>query len=104
MSFNPVLFYVIFGGLVGITIIFIYILRNLLLKVEKYEDEVEKQIQYIENISKIINKSQTHIKNLDEKGVFESDDETGAFFESLKDIQEILNQFRVSQDYGKSKE
>mgnify|MGYP001217909088 CR=1 FL=1 len=95
---------IIIGGLVGIIIIFIYILRNLLIKVEKYEDEVEKQITYIENISKIINKSQTHIKNLDEKGVFESDDETGEFFETLKGIQTNIDQFRVSQDYGKSEE
>tara|TARA_B100000212_G_scaffold137929_1_gene103909 strand:- start:1644 stop:1958 length:315 start_codon:yes stop_codon:yes gene_type:complete len=95
---------IIIGGLVGIILIFFYILRNLLLKVERYEDEVEKQIKYIENISEIINKSQTHIKNLDEKGVFESDDETGAFFEALKGIQTNIDQFRVSQDYGKSKE
>lgn len=95
---------IIIGGLVGILLIFIYILRNLLLKVERYEDEVDKQVEYIQNISKIINKSQTHIKNLDEKGVFESDDETGVFFETLKGVQEVLNQFRVSQDYGKSKE
>ena len=95
---------IIIGGLVGIILIFFYILRNLLLKVERYEDEVEKQIKYIENISEIINKSQTHIKNLDEKGVFESDDETGAFFDTLKGIQTNIDQFRVSQDYGKSKE
>lgn len=104
MNIDPLFFYGFVGGLVGIVVIFIYILRNLLLKVEKYEDEVEKQIQYIQSISDIINKSQTHIKNLDEKGVFESDDETGVFFESIKGIQEVLNQFRVSQDYGKSKE
>lgn len=62
MSINPTLFYIVFGGLVGIILIFIYILRNLLLKVEKYEDEVEKQVQYIQNVSDIINKSQTHIE------------------------------------------
>ena len=104
MVHNPTLFYVIIGGLVGILLIFIYILRNLMLKVEKYEDEVEKQVEYIQSISELINKSQTHIQNLDERGVFESDDETGVFFEAIKGVQEKLNQFRVSQDYGKSKE
>lgn len=104
MSINPTLFYIVFGGLVGIILIFIYILRNLLLKVEKYEDEVEKQVQYIQNISDIINKSQTHIESLDSKGVFAADDETGVFFETLKGIQDVLNEFRVPQQYGKSKE
>jgi uncharacterized membrane protein YgaE (UPF0421/DUF939 family) len=50
MVHNPTLFYVIIGGLVGILLIFIYILRNLMLKVEKYEDEVEKQVGYIQSI------------------------------------------------------
>jgi hypothetical protein len=103
MEHNFTLFYGIIGGLVGILLIFIYILRNLLLKVERYEDVVEKQVGYIRSISELINKSQTHIKSLDDKGVFESDDETGVFFEALKALQEKINQFVVSQDYGKSK-
>ena len=35
-------------------------LRNLLVKVEKYEDVVQDQVQYLQNISKTITESQKH--------------------------------------------
>ena len=53
--------------------------RNLLIKVEKYEDVTVNQTSYLQNISNIINDSQKHLRNLDEKGIFEADDEVGYF-------------------------
>jgi len=41
---------IIIGVLVVILCIFAYILRNLLIKVEKYEDVVQDQVQYLQNI------------------------------------------------------
>ena len=40
--------------------------------------------KYLQNISNIISDSQKHLRNLDEKGVFEADDEVGYFFEQMK--------------------
>lgn len=76
-------------------------LRNLLIKVEKYEDVVKDQVQYLQSISKTITESQKHLQNLDEKGVFQSDDEVGFFFEQLKAVQEELNRYMLPQNYGK---
>ena len=92
------------GGLVVILLVFLYILRNLLLKVENYEDVAEEQANYIVKISEIVTKSQKHLKTLDERGVFESDDEVGQFFKAMQDIQKELDTFRVPQNYGKTEE
>lgn len=82
-------------------IVSIVALRNLLIKVEKYEDVVQDQVQYLQNISKTITESQKHLQNLDERGVFQSDDEVGFFFESMKTVQEELDRYMLPENYGK---
>ena len=82
-------------------IISVIALRNLLIKVEKYEDVVQDQVGYLQNISKTITESQKHLQNLDERGVFQSDDEVGLFFESMKTIQEELDRYMLPENYGK---
>ena len=75
--------------------------RNLLIKVEKYEDAVRDQTQYLQNISNAIGEGQKHLNNLDEKGVFQSDDEVGYFFEQMKYVQDELNRYMLPENYGK---
>jgi hypothetical protein len=92
---------VIVSILVGILLLFIYILRNLLIKVEKYEDVTVDQTGYLQRISDIIRDSQMHLRKLDEKGVFQSDDEVGYFFDKLKEIQKELDTYMLPENYGK---
>jgi len=94
---------IILGGLVVFLIIFSYILRNLLLKVEKYEDVLKDQTQYLQNISNTIRESDQHLKNLDERGVFQSDDEVGEFFKQMQEVQKELNRYMLPENYGKEK-
>ena len=75
--------------------------RNLLIKVEKYEDITVDQTSYLQKISDIINDSQKHLRNLDEKGVFQADDEVGYFFEQMKNVQKELNRYMLPENYGK---
>ena len=42
-------------------------------------------------IQKIIEYATTRMKTVDAKGHYESDDETGFFFQQLKELQELLN-------------
>ena len=97
MEFNPTTFYIIVGVLVGTLIIFIYILRNLLVKVEKYEDSVDLLQNTITAIQSTIEDSQKHLNELDKRGVFQSDDEVGYFFEQLKEVQSELDRFTNAQ-------
>ena len=82
-------------------VILLIAIRNLLLKNEKYEDVVQDQVQYLQNISNALYEGQKHLQNLDERGVFQSDDEVGYFFEQMKYVQDELNRYMLPENYGK---
>ena len=63
---------------------------NLLKKNERAEDIVVGYLEYLDQISRIIEVSDEKIKKLDQRGTFSSDDEVGYFFKSIKNIQEIF--------------
>ena len=87
-----------------LVIVLLVAVRNLLIKVEKYEDVTADQTEYLQNISNIISDSQKHLRNLDEKGVFQADDEVGYFFEQIKNVQKELNRYMLPNNYGKKEE
>lgn len=103
MNMNPTTLYVIVGVLVAFILLFSYIIRNLLVKIEKYEDITGDQTQYLQNISNAVGESKKHLKSLDEKGTFQSDDEVGYFFEQMKNIQTELDRYMLPENYGKEK-
>jgi len=103
MEINPTLFYVILGSLVAFSGILSYIVYNLLRKVENYEDVVQDQVQYLQNISNAVGEGQKHLKNLDQKGTFQSDDEVGYFFKQMENVQKELNRYMLPENYGKKK-
>jgi len=100
MNTEPTLFYIIIGILVALLILSSYIIRNLLVKTEQYEDVTQSQVKYLQNVSNIIGESKQHLQSLDEKGVFQSDDEVGEFFNAMKEVQEQLNNYMLPQNYG----
>ena len=87
----------------AINVLLGYGVYNSIRKVEKYEDLVQDQVGYMKNISDLIVDSQKHLQNLDEKGVFQSDDEVGYFFNQMKAVQDELNQYMLPKNYGKKK-
>jgi len=70
---------------------------NLLLKNEKAEDIIFSQKQYIDSINDAIYYTDKKLKEIDERGIFKSDDEIGFFFTKIKAIQDILNQYKISK-------
>ena len=56
----------------------------------------------------IINFATTKMKQVDTRGHYEADDETGFFFEQLKELQELLNGIfeneEIEEDSGAEKE
>lgn len=87
----------IFTVILGIAI------RNLLLKNERYEDITVAQQDYLLRISELIKDSKMHLQKLDDKGVFQSDDEVGYFFEQMKKVQEELDRYMLQEDYAQKK-
>ena len=72
-----------------------YTTFNLLRKNEKQEDILIGYMSYLNKISDIIDLSDKKLKEVDARESFKSDDEIGFFFESVKQIQSILNQFNI---------
>ena len=72
-----------------------YTTFNLLRKNEKQEDILIGYMSYLNKVSDIIEMSDKKLKEVDARESFKSDDEVGFFFESVKQIQSILNQFNI---------
>jgi len=72
-----------------------YTTFNLLRKNEKQEDILMGYMSYLNKVSDIIEMADKKLKEIDAKESFKSDDEVGFFFESVKQIQSILNQFNI---------
>ncbi len=73
-----------------------YATFNLLRKSEKAEDIIVSQNTFIENISSQIDNSQKRLNEIDEKGIFEGDDEIGWFFNEVKILQNNLSRFKTN--------
>ena len=65
-----------------------FIIRNLIIKNERLEDFIVKQGEAIEACDQ-------RLKQIDDKGVFYSDDQIGWFFKEIQKIQEALNEFTL---------
>jgi hypothetical protein len=72
-----------------------YTTFNLLKKNEIQEEILLSYLDYLNKISGIIDFSANKIKEIDSEETFKSDDEIGFFFEQVKQIQDVLNQFRI---------
>ena len=72
---------------------------NLTRKIESNEDYIEELetsntdfYQFFKDIKTQVNKSNSHLKQIDRLGSFEADDETGYVFKEINNIVEKLNQ------------
>jgi hypothetical protein len=83
-----------------------YTTFNLLRKFEKQEDILAGYLGYLDKISRVIEVSDVKLKQIDAKGTFKSDDEVGFFFQQIKGLQDILNEFQLKEvniDYAPKK-
>ena len=82
--------------LIIIVLILGYISYNLFKKVEQLERIVDSQELYISKFSNSVDFANKRLGEIDEKGTFQSDDEIGWFFESVKTLQSELNDFNLN--------
>ena len=90
------LYNIILGILGFLVVILGYTTINLLRKNEKAEDIIISQNVFIEEVSSQIEKSEKRLDEIDEKGVFKSDDEIGWFFNEVKQIQNNISRFKTN--------
>ena len=85
-------------SLLGVLVVILgFTTFNLLRKNEKQEDILISYLEYLDTISKVIEASDKKLKEIDHSGVFKADDEVGQFFDSIKEIQGILNDFKITR-------
>ena len=72
-----------------------FIIRNALKRNEQLDDILANYEAFITKQSDAINSMDIRLKQVDDKGIFYSDDEIGWFFKELKTIQEALNEFTL---------
>tara|TARA_Y100000592_G_C5255617_1_gene214873 strand:- start:50 stop:313 length:264 start_codon:yes stop_codon:yes gene_type:complete len=73
--------------LVSLLVIETYVIVNLMVKTEKLET-------WIQNIENEITQVQTDIKDIDDKGYFESDDEVGEKFSQINKVIQNIETLR----------
>lgn len=82
---------------IPIILISIYIIWNLLRKVEGLEDELNTSEDLIESAFKDFDDALAKLKEIDRQGAFEEDDESGFIFNKIKSIIDKLNnQYNVN--------
>jgi HAMP domain-containing protein len=72
-----------------------FIIRNLLKQIEKLEDIQIEYENFITKQSEAINASNQRLNQIDDRGIFRSDDEIGWFWSEIKRIQDSLNEFTI---------
>ena len=83
-------------GILSVLVVVLgYTTFNLLRKNEKYEDTLDVYSSFIAQFQTQIMESDKKLKEIDAKGLFDSDDEIGWFFTQLKEIQKNLSNFKV---------
>jgi hypothetical protein len=88
---NAIIILIILVVVLGFTTI------NLLIKNEKAEDIIISYKQYMDSINDTIYHTDMKLKEIDANNTFKSDDEIGFFFDKIKQIQDILNQYKISK-------
>ena len=85
-------------GILGFTVVILgYTTFNLLQKNEKAEDIIVSHSDFIEKLSSQIDFSEKRLTEIDEKGIFQGDDEIGWFFNEVKQLQNDLSRFKTDR-------
>ena len=90
--------YIILSTIYWLVILLLFlIIYNLFTKTEKLEKLVDDQNTYIGRLSELIELSNNKIGESEIANAFKSDDEIGFFFDTLKEIQDKLNSFKLKK-------
>ncbi len=91
--------------ILGILVVVLgYTTFNLLQKNEKAEDVIVSYIDFYKKLSSQIEKSQNKLKEIDQKGTFQGDDEIGWFFNEIKKYKVTFQGLNLTYNYGQKKE
>jgi hypothetical protein len=73
--------------------VFLYIIYNLLKKVEKCEDIIATQDVILDNLKKAVIEASTKLKEHDTRGHYNSDDDLGYYFKTLLEVDKVITDY-----------
>ena len=83
-------------GILGFSVVVLgFTTFNLLNKNEKAENIILSYQEHIKNLNEEIIKSEKRLNEIDQRCIFQSDDEIGWFFNEVKKIKRNLAKFKV---------
>lgn len=86
-------------------IVAVYVIVNLIRKLEKYEDFTQAQTGHLQSIADLVRDSKEKLETTNIFKFTQGDDEAGIFFEQIKEIQKTLNEYVEGLEaYGKKEE
>lgn len=80
------------------TLVLGYTTYNLLRKNEALEDVILEQEELVSDIAQKVDSSMAQLKELDQLGSFEADDETGFVFKNMYEIISELEEYYGSEE------
>ena len=85
----------IISALSVLCVMFGFTTYNLLRKNEKAEDILISYREYFSKFQEQINVTDKRLQEIDQKGMFSSDDEIGWFFKQVNDMQDQIRNFKI---------
>ena len=85
--------YAILASSVLVILVLLFVVFNVLLKIEKYEDAVTDYENFLQKLSGDIDYIIKRLDEVDHKGAFKSDDEIGWFWSEVIKLKDILKNY-----------
>lgn len=70
-----------------------YVIYNLLVKVERYEDIIQTQDTILTTLKEQILKASSKLKEHDTRGHYNTDDDLGSYFKTLLEVDRVLSEY-----------
>lgn len=88
--------YIVIGILSVMVVVLGFTTYNLLKKNEAAEDIIVSYLKFFENQTSTIIQIERKLDEIDSRGIFQSDDEIGWFWNELKKLKDNLSNFKIN--------
>ena len=85
----------IFIILIGVVLLglVVYVIYNLLKRIEKCEDIIEEQDNILTGLREVVRYSSEKLKEHDTRGHYSSDDDLGNYFKTLLEVDKVITEY-----------
>lgn len=90
MDYRTILIILIGVVLLGLVV---YVIYNLLSRIEKCEDIIEEQDNILTGLREVVRYSSEKLKEHDTRGHYSSDDDLGNYFKTLLEVDKVITEY-----------